>query len=349
MLSGGWVQQEAPRFGDYHDRSSSSCSWETNYSETELRAGSSPGKGGCASGSPLSHFQAFEGQRAPAVSHISLAGLSLEDHGATPFAQDDRFPPPGEQQSVGWGGRPLQQQRGFRGRGEEGPHGGYHQMQRGRPAYPRGKQAMPNQRPARGGHDGRVKNQGYRRLWQQVTQVRRRRAGGQDGRRAVCRRGSRRGVWVLGSRACLGATRRVPSRGPRRGSRCTRAAGWYRLRARGLQRARRRPARAGRPGAEAGGQRQHPLQRDDGGGPAGDRAAAAARGVGGQGDRAGARPRGRGHGVAWTRAACSGGCGTWRGLQGAKPRRRSGSRAAAGGAGSGAALTLRPLHLHVHM
>lgn len=45
------------------------------------------------------------------------------------------------------------------------------------------------------------------------------------------------------------------------------------------------------------------------------------------------RTRGRGHGLAWSRRARRGGL-TWRGLQGANPRRRSGSRAVAGGAGS---------------
>jgi hypothetical protein len=293
FLPGGpqtFFQPDHGLYRDFGTDRQSSGSWETQYSADELKPdvflapGVEPGfpkPGFSERGSPLSHFQALErahtdqgGQRG-----LSMASLSLEDAGPA-FAQDDRFQQHGEQQSVGWGGRPLQQQR-FKQRAEEGGYG-YHQMQRSRAGNPRGKQPAPNQRPMRGGHDGRMKNQGYRRLWQQVTQV-----GGRPGwwgaeaswRHHAC---AGPGHQVLGS-LLLGLGNALYQRWPAKAG----PARWP-GRVGGPQAEESSPARrlggpkltpplvrAGWAGAEAGGERQHPLLGDDGGGPAGDCAAAA--------------------------------------------------------------------------
>lgn len=211
----GFLQQEARPFGEFTTDRSSSGSWGTQFSEGEAFSSSGQAEPDFKGerGSPLSHFQALE--------QVSLASLRLDDRASM---DDNRFAQQhGEQQSVGWGGRPLQHQQRFKQqRGEEY---GYHQMQRRGPHYPRGKQPAPNQRPTRGGHDGRVKNQGYRRLWQQVTQVTMGGGGGTIWLCMICTLqtapGARRcsaSLWhcACGAPACR--TRLVPPHLPRRRS-----------------------------------------------------------------------------------------------------------------------------------
>ena len=95
-----------------------------------------------------------------------------------------------DSQSLGWGGRPLlqHQQQRFGGRGEEGARGvlcppRFAGTQVPLPARSTARPAPSRQQPGRQQQGGpnrqgrvptgeaRIKHQGYRRLWQQVTQV----------------------------------------------------------------------------------------------------------------------------------------------------------------------------------
>ena len=108
-------------------------SFETQYSAEDSPFGGKPGYGDRLS--PSSHLSVEHG--------ISL--LSLVEDAPTPFRQSG--------ESVGWGGRPLQQQRRQEAYGYGQPA-----QRRGVPYRGPRQQPAPNQRPQR--QDGRMKNQG---------------------------------------------------------------------------------------------------------------------------------------------------------------------------------------------